>query len=146
MSRSERYALSELAWRAARVRNLDAREAEKLVAGALEGGVTLDATAVAAEVEAYITTLRPLHPACQEWVRKYGYAAYHYRNTPDTLNHALCQGCARPLACTNPNGAHSYQEISRDEARKRGIYHAGRCYHVEVCTGCGDVHPYDSSD
>lgn len=41
---------------------------------------------------------------------------------------------------------HTYQEISTEECRKRGIYHGGRCYHVSVCTKCGQINAVDSSD
>lgn len=139
------YDRSALAWKAVKVRNLQHPEDAALVRAVTEGKVVLDPAEVAAEVEAYIKTLRPLHPECAGWVRRYGYAMYHYRNTPDTLGEGLCQGCAKPLACPNPDGKHSYQELSSAECRVRGIYHAGNCYHVELCTGCGHVFAYDSS-
>jgi len=42
---------------------------------------------------------------------------------------------------------HTMKELSYEEARKRGINHYGRCYHVYECTkGCGTIRGYDSSD
>lgn len=41
---------------------------------------------------------------------------------------------------------HDYKELSVDDADKRGIYHARRCYHVVECKKCGHVMSYDSSD
>ena len=42
--------------------------------------------------------------------------------------------------------AHESKELSYDECKKRGIYHAGRCWHVWECKKCGHVEGYDSSD
>lgn len=42
--------------------------------------------------------------------------------------------------------AHTYTELSSDACRARGIYHAGRCYHVSECTTCHYVNAVDSSD
>jgi hypothetical protein len=42
---------------------------------------------------------------------------------------------------------HDWVEISAQEAEKRGLYHAGRCWHVYVCShGCGRTTAQDSSD
>lgn len=41
---------------------------------------------------------------------------------------------------------HKYTELSQDECGKRGIYHAGRCYHVSECKVCGTISAHDSSD
>ena len=41
---------------------------------------------------------------------------------------------------------HNYVGLSYDECKQRGIYHAGRCYHVSVCSKCGYVNAVDSSD
>jgi hypothetical protein len=41
---------------------------------------------------------------------------------------------------------HQYREISQAECAKRGIFHGGNCYHVEVCSKCGHINAYDSSD
>jgi hypothetical protein len=41
---------------------------------------------------------------------------------------------------------HDYRELSVSEARKKGHYHAGMCWHVHVCKKCGQVMSYDSSD
>jgi hypothetical protein len=54
--------------------------------------------------------------------------------------------CSLPLECRNPNGEHSYVELSLAECRKRRIFHGGNCYHVSECSGCGHVRSVDSSD
>jgi hypothetical protein len=41
---------------------------------------------------------------------------------------------------------HDYHGLSQEECRKRGIYHAGMCYHVMECAKCGQIYAYDSSD
>lgn len=41
---------------------------------------------------------------------------------------------------------HDFHEISADEARKRGAYHGGACYHVVACSKCDRISAYDSSD
>lgn len=41
---------------------------------------------------------------------------------------------------------HDYHELSSAECHKRGIYHAGRCWHVNECLTCKHVLSYDSSD
>ena len=40
---------------------------------------------------------------------------------------------------------HDWGEISKETAEQIGIYHAGNCYHVEVCKLCGKDRAYDSS-
>jgi hypothetical protein len=41
---------------------------------------------------------------------------------------------------------HKYKELSQENCRKAGIYHAGRCYHVYQCSQCGNIESQDSSD
>jgi hypothetical protein len=41
---------------------------------------------------------------------------------------------------------HNYVEISVQECQKRGIFHAGNCYHVSECSKCGRIDSVDSSD
>lgn len=41
---------------------------------------------------------------------------------------------------------HDYRELSMEECRKEGLYHAGRCYHVNKCRKCDNINSYDSSD
>lgn len=41
---------------------------------------------------------------------------------------------------------HEYKEISAKEARERGIMHYGMCWHVYVCSKCGNIDCTDSSD
>jgi len=41
---------------------------------------------------------------------------------------------------------HEYDELSQAECQKRGIEHHGSCYHVLLCSKCGHVNVYDSSD
>jgi len=40
---------------------------------------------------------------------------------------------------------HEWIEVSKDTAEAVGIYHAGNCYHVEICKNCGKDQAYDSS-
>ena len=40
---------------------------------------------------------------------------------------------------------HDWVGISKETAEAIGIYHAGTCYHVEVCKLCGKDQAYDSS-
>jgi len=40
---------------------------------------------------------------------------------------------------------HDWVEISKETAEAIGIYHAGACYHVQVCKLCGKDQVYDSS-
>ena len=42
--------------------------------------------------------------------------------------------------------AHERKELSYDECKERGIYHAGRCWHVWECQKCGHTEGHDSSD
>lgn len=41
---------------------------------------------------------------------------------------------------------HAWQELSQSECTERGVYHAGRCYHVYECTKCKFQKWQDSSD
>ncbi len=41
---------------------------------------------------------------------------------------------------------HDSKELSQAECRDRKIEHWGMCYHVYVCTKCGRIRAYDSSD
>jgi hypothetical protein len=61
--------------------------------------------------------------------------------------------CSQCCGCgwVDPKDAiciHEWKEIGREECRKRGVYHAGNCYHVYVCSklGCAAVMAQDSSD
>jgi len=134
-----RQARTELAWKAARVRGLGPVDSLALARAVEAGTVQLDAAEVAAEVEALIGTLR-LHEACKSYVRTYGAPSY------TGVAPGLCEGCARPMGCGAGGGAHAYRELSAEECRARGLYHAGRRYHVSVCDGCGHVEAVDSSD
>jgi hypothetical protein len=40
---------------------------------------------------------------------------------------------------------HKYRELSQEECHKRGLFHAGNCYHVYECPDCGHVKSEDSS-
>jgi hypothetical protein len=42
--------------------------------------------------------------------------------------------------------SHNYRGLSMDECFARGLYHAGKCYHVSECSKCGDINSVDSSD
>lgn len=136
--------LRDLAWKAVKVRGIEGGEQYEIIKGVVDGTVTLDPAEIDREVEEYIGTVR-LHEECKGWVRRNGYALYHYRKGNRLPEH-LCEGCAKPLTCSGPTGAHAYRDLSPAEARARGIYHAGRCYHVSLCDGCGHVQAVDSSD
>jgi hypothetical protein len=41
---------------------------------------------------------------------------------------------------------HNYRSMTIRELREKQIPHFGNCYHVDVCTECGHVNAYDSSD
>ncbi len=132
--------LTRLAWKTVRVRGLVWPEDNKLIKAVADGSVKLDPAAVEAEVEASLTKYR-LHPRCADYVREYGAPIYG-----ENIEDPLCHGCAKPMTCSGPNGQHEYRELSREECKVRGIYHGGRCYHVEACGHCGHVYAYDSSD
>lgn len=137
--------LTSAAWRAARVRGLDSNEAYQFVLSVGAGKITLDLKEIDRQVEAYIETVR-LHESCKDYVRERGSASYDYRGAAPRLDAHLCEGCAEPLSCSRPSGKHEYRELSPAEARAKGRYHGGRCYHVYLCTGCGHVRAVDSSD
>lgn len=42
--------------------------------------------------------------------------------------------------------AHTFRELSMAECREKGLYHAGRCWHVSECTKCNYIYSVDSSD
>lgn len=41
---------------------------------------------------------------------------------------------------------HEYRSMTSEELRGRDIIHFGNCYHVDICTKCGHISAYDSSD
>jgi hypothetical protein len=140
-----RVALQDLGHRAAKVRGLDYPATCKLLQELEAGTVTIDPVDLTREVETFLTTVR-CHEGCKGWVRQYGYAAYKAPKDPSYhLSAHLCEVCALPMSCKNPDGKHTYVELSTAECRTKGIYHGGNCYHVSVCTGCGHVHSVDSS-
>ncbi len=133
----------DLAWKLARCRGMSHDDALVLVRAAGEGTLVLDPATVADEIEQLIASSR-LHEGCKDLVRHNG--APTYRTSPGyDIGEHLCEGCAKPLKCSSPTGEHSYREITATEARARGLYHAGRCWHTSVCEHCGDVHAVDSS-
>ena len=138
-------AVTNLAWRAAKVRDLRHPADVDLVQAVREGRVTLDPKAVGQEIEEYLKTVR-CHEGCKDHVREYGSATYKSSDPSYYLDPLLCEVCALPMRCKNPGGKHTYESLSPEECRARNIYHGGRCYHVSVCTGCGHVHSVDSSD
>ena len=145
IANERRIALHNLGWKAARVRELDYTASCKLLADMEAGTVVIDPVDIDREVETYLTTVR-CHERCKAWVREYGYAGYKSKNPNYVFPAHLCEVCATPMACNNnPDGKHTYVELSQSECRDRGIYHGGNCYHVSVCTGCGHVHSQDTS-
>ena len=132
-----------LAWRLARCRALPHDAAVSLVRAVGEGTITLNPATVADEIEQLISSSR-LHEGCKDLVRHNG--APTYRSSPGyEIGEHLCEGCAKPLACSSPTG-HRYHELSYEQARALGIYHGGNCYHVSQCEYCNDTHAVDSSD
>ena len=142
--RRTRYALSHLAWKASRVRGMNHDATVALVTSVTEGATTLDPAAVAQEVEVYLGTVR-CHEKCKAWVREYGYAPYKSTSPSYVFPADKCEVCATPMGCKNPDGKHTYVELSQAECRAAKVYHGGNCYHVSRCTGCGDIHSVDSS-
>lgn len=139
-----RIALSNLGHRAARVRELDYTATCALLEGLTNGTVVIVPADLDAEIETYLTTVR-CHEGCKDWVRRYGYAAYKSKRPDYHLDAHLCEVCALPMSCTSADGNHTYVELSTTECRAKGLYHAGNCYHVSECTGCGHVNAVDSS-
>ena len=133
----------DLAWKLARCRALPHDAALVMVKAAGEGTLVLNPATVAEEIEQLISSSR-LHEGCKDLVRRNG--APTYRSGPGyEIGEHLCEGCAKPLKCSSPTGAHAYRELAATEARARGLYHGGNCYHVSRCAHCGDVHAVDSS-
>ena len=77
----------------------------------------------------------PLLPATLEYYHDGSGRALHHDYWGRRLRWFMFERCA-----------HTYAELSMAEARAAGIYHGGRCYHVNRCTKCGYVNSYDSSD
>lgn len=144
IAHERRVALSNLGHKAARVRELDYKETCELLAAMEAGTVVIDPVDLDREVETYLTTVR-CHEGCKAWVRQYGYAGYKSKRPDYHLDAHLCEVCALPMVCRNPDGKHTYTELSIAECRAKGIYHGGNCYHVSLCSGCGHVHSVDSS-
>lgn len=146
LANQRRIYLSNLGHRAASVRGLDHAATTKLLNGLQAGTITLDPIEVAKEIEAYLSTVR-CHEHCKAHVREYGRAAYKADPASGyNIGAHLCEVCATPMGCKNPDGKHTYEALSMQECARRKIYHGGNCYHVNVCTGCGHVHSVDSSD
>lgn len=62
---------------------------------------------------------------------------------PAKLDAAL----TRAIRKANRQCQHKYgEEVSVAECREKGIYHAGRCWHVYKCEKCGEYRGFDSSD
>jgi hypothetical protein len=141
---NRRVALSNLGHKTARVRGLDYPATCMLLANMEAGTVVIDPAALDREVEAFLLTVR-CHLDCQAWVRRYGYAGYKSNDPDYHLDAHLCEVCALPMVCSNPDGKHTYAELTPTECSAKGIYHGGGCYRVTVCTGCGHVHAVDSS-
>ena len=131
-------ALQALAWRAAAMMPHEQRI--PFVSKVCDGSLVLDAVKVERDVAAWVAGAR-LHEGCKAHALKYASIAYLGCVKPDE-----CEGCAKPLLCGGEDRPHQYVEIGSTEARERGIYHGGACYHVTVCGLCGHVSAYDSSD
>jgi hypothetical protein len=66
--------------------------------------------------------------------------------TADCIHAAKVQGMYAKLEDINCGCDHEWRELGRAECKDRGINHRGRCYHVYMCQGCGEVEAHDSSD
>lgn len=134
-----RMARVNLAWKAVSIRSMDYQSSNAFVSGVADGSIPLSEADVAAEIETRLLTVK-CHESCKDFVRKYGSVSY------SNIENGGCQVCARPLLCAGEDKPHTYRELGQDECRHRGIYHAGSCYHVSECAGCGNIYAVDSSD
>jgi hypothetical protein len=58
-----------------------------------------------------------------------------------------CQSWGWVQAGPDTSCIHEFsRELGLAECRARGLYHAGRCWHVMQCVRCGATRSYDSSD
>lgn len=133
-----RMARVNLAWKVVSIRGMDYQSSNTFVCGVADGSIHLREADVAAEIEARLLTVK-CHEACKDFVRKYGSVGYPH------IENGGCQVCAHPLLCAGEDKPHTYRELGQDECRHRGIYHAGNCWHVSECKGCGNVYSVDSS-
>lgn len=135
----------DLAWACINARGLEPPERYQFLDRVLSGEVVLDPVAVAAEVDAFVGTLR-CHPGCRDHARQNGGSAA-YKDSPSTgySNPGRCEVCGDPMGCTPDRDTHEYVEMSQKECRANGLFHGGSCYHVKVCVHCGDVNAVDSS-
>jgi hypothetical protein len=106
----------------------------KFIDDVKSGKIPLTPECVAAELELAATKLR-LHVKCRARLIEYGSPA-HYHST----DLKICQECGHSLGCE-----HDFEEISSEECRRLGVYHAGMCWHVNRCKLCGEIASYDSS-
>lgn len=81
------------------------------------------------------------HAECYDHFFRYGDASYSNR----IEGGVLCVVCGNALMCAGERRLHAFRELDVPECRQRGIYHAGNCYHVSLCTRCDFVRAVDSS-
>lgn len=135
----EQIRLDALAWRYVRLLCYPYPKDAEFVRGVREGATTLDPAVVDAETERVLGEIRH-HRRCIDYVRTYGYVAYR------GCGPGGCEVCGRPLVCgDNPDREHVYVELTLEQARKAGVYHAGKCYHVDRCVHCGHTVGVDTS-
>jgi hypothetical protein len=100
-----------------------------------------------AEVEAYVretwetVVKQTSHPSCEEHFMRYGAASW-----PHCVRDGVCPVCGLPRLCGGVDRKHEWRTVTPEECRRRGIYHASRCYRVHECVHCGKINSIDSSD
>lgn len=97
-------------------------------------------------------------PACHGYggwnLRLNAYPLHQHGDTPENRHNfshfrASCSQCSGSGWTTPENATciHDYaRKLTFAQCRERGIYHAGRCWHVYECTKCGATTSQDSSD
>jgi hypothetical protein len=136
---------SDLGWKLCTYRRMPQADRYPFVRALVAGTRKVPSPAtVAREKAAWVKSLRA-HPKCREHAAQYDHASF--ADAPGyTVGPNRCECCGDVLDCAPGHTDHEPVEISAAEARSRGIYHGGNCYHVTVCKHCGGVSAYDSSD
>lgn len=137
MNLTEVTNLTALAVRASRIRGFVpfGLDETNLVRGVLNGTIILDPVELDREVETYIATVR-CHERCKPTVRKMGYAIHkQFEIDPN-----LCEVCATPMVCKNPDGTHTYEPVPLGTP---GVLTSLR-HTTSKCSECGHVHIVDN--
>jgi hypothetical protein len=64
---------------------------------------------------------------------------------PETIRCSQCVGWGYVRPGLDATCIHEWKELTQAAAKSLGIYHAGMCYHVYICTECGKIKSEDSS-